>query len=116
VRTTQPRLVGIGLGPVGSIILSACRRPTSPASTAPPAAAPPGGVHNPSNIRGGTQPEERAVAEALRQSSARVGITSQLRPFPGVGDAPYRPPNLSNAYITNGFQMYDYVSLGTTRR
>jgi peptide/nickel transport system substrate-binding protein len=28
----------------------------------------------------------------------------------------YRPPNLSNAYIANGFQMYDYVSLGTTRR
>jgi len=28
----------------------------------------------------------------------------------------YRPPNLTNAYITNGFQMYDYVSLGTTRR
>ena len=28
----------------------------------------------------------------------------------------YRPPNLTNAFITNGFQMYDYVSLGTTRR
>jgi peptide/nickel transport system substrate-binding protein len=28
----------------------------------------------------------------------------------------YRPPNLTNAYITDGFQMYDYVSLGTSRR
>jgi len=28
----------------------------------------------------------------------------------------YRPPTLTNAFITNGFQMYDYVSLGTARR
>jgi len=28
----------------------------------------------------------------------------------------YRPPTLTNAFITNGFQMYDYVALGTTRR
>ena len=28
----------------------------------------------------------------------------------------YRPPNLTNVFITNGFQMYDYVALGTTRR
>lgn len=28
----------------------------------------------------------------------------------------YRPPNLTNVFITNGFQMYDYLALGTTRR
>ena len=28
----------------------------------------------------------------------------------------YRPPNLTNAFITDGFQMYDYVALGTTRK
>jgi peptide/nickel transport system substrate-binding protein len=28
----------------------------------------------------------------------------------------YRPPTLTNAFITNGFQMYDYVALGTARR
>ncbi|MGD9988653.1 ABC transporter substrate-binding protein [Pseudonocardia sp.] len=28
----------------------------------------------------------------------------------------YRPQNLTNVFITNGFQMYDYLSLGTTRK
>jgi peptide/nickel transport system substrate-binding protein len=28
----------------------------------------------------------------------------------------YRPPNLTNVFITNGFQMYDYSALGTTRK
>ncbi|MDQ4104758.1 MAG: ABC transporter substrate-binding protein [Actinomycetota bacterium] len=28
----------------------------------------------------------------------------------------YRPPNLTNVFITDGFQMYDYVALGTTRK
>ena len=28
----------------------------------------------------------------------------------------YRPPNLTNAFVSNGFQMYDYTALGTTRR
>jgi peptide/nickel transport system substrate-binding protein len=28
----------------------------------------------------------------------------------------YRPPNLTNVFISNGFQMYDYLALGTTRR
>jgi peptide/nickel transport system substrate-binding protein len=28
----------------------------------------------------------------------------------------YRPPHLTNAFITNGFQMYDYLAIGTTRR
>ncbi|MDT7616020.1 MAG: peptide/nickel transport system substrate-binding protein, partial [Pseudonocardiales bacterium] len=28
----------------------------------------------------------------------------------------YRPPNLTNAFVTNGFQMYDYLALGTTRK
>jgi peptide/nickel transport system substrate-binding protein len=28
----------------------------------------------------------------------------------------YRPPNLTNAFITDGFQMYDYLALGTTRK
>jgi peptide/nickel transport system substrate-binding protein len=28
----------------------------------------------------------------------------------------YRPPNLTNVFITNGFQMYDYPALGTTRK
>lgn len=28
----------------------------------------------------------------------------------------YRPPNLTNVYITDGFQMYDYLALGTTRK
>jgi peptide/nickel transport system substrate-binding protein len=27
----------------------------------------------------------------------------------------YRPPHLTNVFITNGFQMYDYLALGTTR-
>ncbi len=28
----------------------------------------------------------------------------------------YRPKNLSNVFITNGFQMYDYLAMGTTRK
>ena len=28
----------------------------------------------------------------------------------------YRPPTLTNVFITNGFQMYDYLALGTTKR
>jgi len=28
----------------------------------------------------------------------------------------YRPPNLTNVFITNGFQMYDYLAMGTTRK
>ncbi|OJY48937.1 ABC transporter substrate-binding protein [Pseudonocardia sp. 73-21] len=28
----------------------------------------------------------------------------------------YRPPNLTNAFISDGFQMYDYLALGTTRK
>jgi peptide/nickel transport system substrate-binding protein len=28
----------------------------------------------------------------------------------------YRPPNLTNVFISDGFQMYDYLALGTTRR
>ena len=28
----------------------------------------------------------------------------------------YRPKNLTNVFITDGFQMYDYVALGTTRK
>jgi len=28
----------------------------------------------------------------------------------------YRPQNLTNVFITDGFQMYDYLALGTTRK
>ncbi|MDQ4032739.1 MAG: ABC transporter substrate-binding protein, partial [Actinomycetota bacterium] len=28
----------------------------------------------------------------------------------------YRPPNLTNVFITDAFQMYDYLALGTTRK
>lgn len=28
----------------------------------------------------------------------------------------YRPPNVTNVFVTDGFSMYDYVALGTTRR
>jgi peptide/nickel transport system substrate-binding protein len=28
----------------------------------------------------------------------------------------YRPSNVTNVFITNGFQMYDYLALGTTRK
>lgn len=28
----------------------------------------------------------------------------------------YRPPNVTNVFITDGFQMYDYLALGTTRK
>ena len=28
----------------------------------------------------------------------------------------YRPPTLTNVFITNGFQMYDYLAMGTTRK
>jgi peptide/nickel transport system substrate-binding protein len=28
----------------------------------------------------------------------------------------FRPPNVTNVFVTNGFQMYDYLALGTTRR
>jgi peptide/nickel transport system substrate-binding protein len=28
----------------------------------------------------------------------------------------YRPPNLTNVFITDGFQMFDYLALGTTRK
>ena len=28
----------------------------------------------------------------------------------------YRPPNLTNVFVTDGFQMYDYLAMGTTRK
>ena len=28
----------------------------------------------------------------------------------------YRPPNVTNVFITDGFQMYDYLAMGTTRK
>ncbi|MGH3820118.1 MAG: ABC transporter substrate-binding protein, partial [Pseudonocardiaceae bacterium] len=28
----------------------------------------------------------------------------------------YRPPNLTNVFIADAFQMYDYSTLGTTRK
>jgi peptide/nickel transport system substrate-binding protein len=28
----------------------------------------------------------------------------------------YRPPNLTNVFVTDGYQMYDYLALGTTRK
>ena len=28
----------------------------------------------------------------------------------------FRPPNLTNVFITDGFQMYDYLAMGTTRK
>lgn len=28
----------------------------------------------------------------------------------------YRPQNLTNVFITDAFQMYDYLALGTTRK
>ena len=28
----------------------------------------------------------------------------------------YRPKNLTNVFITDGFSMYDYLALGTTRK
>ena len=28
----------------------------------------------------------------------------------------YRPPNLTNVFITDGFQMCDYLAMGTTRK
>ncbi len=28
----------------------------------------------------------------------------------------YRPPHLTNTFVTDGYQMYDYAALGTTRR
>ncbi len=28
----------------------------------------------------------------------------------------FRPPNVTNVFVTDGFQMYDYLALGTTRR
>ena len=28
----------------------------------------------------------------------------------------YRPPNLTNVFITDGYQMFDYLALGTTRK
>ncbi|MGQ0573521.1 MAG: ABC transporter substrate-binding protein [Pseudonocardia sp.] len=28
----------------------------------------------------------------------------------------YRPPNVTNVFVSDGFSMYDYLSLGTTRR
>ena len=28
----------------------------------------------------------------------------------------YRPPAVTNVFITNGFQMYDYLAMGTTRK
>ena len=28
----------------------------------------------------------------------------------------YRPQNLTNVFITDGYQMYDYLALGTTRK
>jgi peptide/nickel transport system substrate-binding protein len=38
--------------------------------------------------------------------------------LPGVwgNGLQYRPPNLTNAFITDGFGMYDYLALGTTRK
>ena len=52
---TRARLMAIGLGTVAAMVLSACGGSSSPTSSAPSTAAPPsGGVHNPSDIRGGT--------------------------------------------------------------
>jgi peptide/nickel transport system substrate-binding protein len=28
----------------------------------------------------------------------------------------YRPKNLTNVFVTDGFQMYDYLALGTTKK
>jgi peptide/nickel transport system substrate-binding protein len=28
----------------------------------------------------------------------------------------YRPPNLTNVFVTDGYQMYDYLAMGTTRK
>jgi peptide/nickel transport system substrate-binding protein len=28
----------------------------------------------------------------------------------------YRPQNLTNVFVTDGYQMYDYLSMGTTRK
>ena len=28
----------------------------------------------------------------------------------------YRPPNLTNVFVNDGFSMYDYLALGTTRK
>ena len=45
-------------------------------------------------------------------------VMEEARVLPGVWAKGlfYRPPNLTNVFVTDGFQMYDYLALGTTRR
>jgi peptide/nickel transport system substrate-binding protein len=45
-------------------------------------------------------------------------VMEEARVLPGVWAKGlfYRPPTLTNVFITDGFQMYDYLALGTIRR
>jgi peptide/nickel transport system substrate-binding protein len=45
-------------------------------------------------------------------------VMEDARVLPGIWAKGlfYRPPNLTNVFITDGYQMYDYLALGTARR
>ena len=45
-------------------------------------------------------------------------VMEEARILPGVWPKGlyYRPPTLTNVFVTDGYGMYDYLALGTTRR
>ena len=45
-------------------------------------------------------------------------LMEDARVLPGIWPKAlfYRPPHLTNVFVTDGFGMYDYLALGTTRR
>ena len=58
------------------------------------------------------------VAREQRWADIDRLVMEEARVLPGIWAKGlfYRPPYLTNMFITNGFQMYDYLAIGTTRR
>ena len=58
------------------------------------------------------------VAREKRWTDIDRLVMEEARALPGIWAKGlyYRPPYLTNMFITDGFQMYDYLAIGTTRR
>jgi peptide/nickel transport system substrate-binding protein len=58
------------------------------------------------------------VARENRWTDIDRLVMEEARALPGIWAKGlyYRPPYLTNTFITDGFQMYDYLAIGTTRR